>query len=150
MKKIFKNILITSLFFSIVSCSNLLEQSKDNTQGDNKNVDNTTTIMIGSTKIKKTNGTRAASTNITNNADVSNLTDFMLAGKKSGDSDTEMTELFDETIANLEILKNQKIMIEPGNWDFKLSAKLNGVSFSETILSKEIKEGENNKLTFVL
>lgn len=53
MKKIFKNILITSLFFSIVSCSNLLEQSKDNTQGDNKNVDNTTTIMIGSTKIKK-------------------------------------------------------------------------------------------------
>lgn len=150
MKKIFKNILITSLFFSIVSCSNLLEQSKDNTQGDNKNVDNTTTIMIGSTKIKKTNGTRAASTNITNNADVSNLTDFMLAGKKSGDSDTEMTKLFDETIANLEILKNQKIMIEPGNWDFKLSAKLNGVSFSETILSKEIKEGENNKLTFVL
>ena len=148
MKKIFKNILITSLLLAFVSCSNMVERNGGSSSEGSRNSDNKTTVMIGSASIKKTSGARAA-TDISNDADVTKLTDFMLEGKKSDETEAEMTALFDGAVANLESAKNQKIMIEPGSWDFKLSAKLNGVSFSGT-KSQEIKEGENNKLTFVL
>lgn len=150
MKKLFKNILITSLLFSFISCTNMLGQNNGANQEDSRNTDNETTVMIGSASIKKTSGAPArAATEISNDADVTKLTDFMLEGKKSGEAEAEMTALFDGAVANLEAAKNQKIMLEPGNWDFKLSAKLNGVSFSGT-RSLEIKEGQNNKIAFVL
>ncbi len=143
-----RNILLTALLFTFISCSNLVQRNESASQQNQKSPDGKTYIVISSSNLSR------AAENVINEdtnfgpdqGDQSKLTDLVLTGKKtSAEGETE-TLLTAETYADL---INQQIMIEPGEWTFTLAGKLNNYLFTGTE-TKEIIQGEINTLSFTL
>lgn len=143
-----RNILLTALLFTFISCSNLVQRNESASQQNQKSPDGKTYIVICSSSLSR------AAENVINEdinfgpdqGDPSKLTDLVLIGKKTSAEGEAETLLTAETYAEL---INQQIMIEPGEWTFTLAGKLNNYLFSGTE-TKEIIKGEINTLSFTL
>ena len=137
MKNIKQLLIQTSVLgaiFALTSCSNILDAIKTNESADGK-----TYIQVkAKTSIERTIFPRASA---------SDLTDLTLTGYIGSDTSNQKTFA---TAANYSALVAQKIQIEPGTWNFTLSAKLDGVDFSGTQRSVTISAGTINKLSFTL
>lgn len=143
-----RNILLTALLFTFISCSNLVQRNESASQQNQKSPDGKTYIVISSSSLSR------AAENVINEdsnfgpdqGDPSKLTDLVLTGKKTSAEGEAETLLTAETYAEL---INQQIMIEPGEWTFTLAGKLNNYLFSGTE-AREIIQGEINTLSFTL
>ena len=141
-----RNILLTALLFTFISCSNLVQRNEIVSQHNQKSPDGKTYIVISSSSLSR------AAQNVINEdtnfgpdqGDPDKLTDLVLTGKKTSAEGEAETLLTAETYAEL---INQQIMIEPGEWTFTLAGKLNNYLFSGTE-TKEIIKGEINTLRF--
>lgn len=72
-------------------------------------------------------------------ASIEKMTNFVLIGTFSGEEEQKLGSW-----DNAEALKNAKIPIKPGLWDFKLTAQQGGISFSAAIEKKQIEVALNN------
>lgn len=72
-------------------------------------------------------------------ASIEKMTNFVLIGIFSGEEEQKLGSW-----DNAEALKNAKIPIKPGLWDFKLTAQQDGISFSAAIEKKQIEVALNN------
>ena len=143
-----RNILLTALLFTFISCSNLVQRNEIASQQNQKSPDGKTYIVISSSSLSR------AAENVINEdtnfgpdqGDSSKLTALVLTGKKTSAEGEAETLLTAETYAEL---INQQIMIEPGEWTFTLAGKLNNYLFSGTE-AREIIQGEINTLSFTL
>lgn len=72
-------------------------------------------------------------------ASIEKMTNFVLIGTFSGEEEQKLGSW-----DNAEALKNAKIPIKPGLWDFKLTAQQGGISFSAAIEKKQIEIALNN------
>lgn len=72
-------------------------------------------------------------------ASIEKMTNFVLIGTFSGEEEQKLGSW-----DNAEALKNAKIPIKPGLWDFKLTAQQDGISFSAAIEKKQIEVALNN------
>ncbi|MCR4955049.1 MAG: leucine-rich repeat protein, partial [Treponema sp.] len=132
-KKIFFFVAALFLFFS---CKNILNRP------DNSSEDNQTYLIISSASIKES----VQKLNRTiEQTKVSNLTDFVLTGKLS----TEETMHSMIEADDFNALSDVKITITPGEWDFKLTAKIGEINFEGTTKAV-IQEGKINSISFVL
>ncbi len=77
--------------------------------------------------------------------DLTLLTDIVIEGDLQGSVTSHFKHSFETQLSATSI----GIVIEPGIWDFTISAKMNNIEFSGTLSNKEIKEG-NNILSFSL
>ena len=118
----------------VISCSNLFETKSF----DDSNTSGTAYICV------KSAGTTNSNRTIFPTADANKLTNLVLKGTKQGDSEIELA-----SADTLEALSSQRIEIEAGNWDFTLTATLNGVAFSGTATAKP-KAGKTINLRFQL
>lgn len=118
----------------VISCSNLFETKSF----DDSNTSGTAYICV------KSAGTTNSNRTIFPTADANKLTNLVLKGTKQGDSEIELA-----SADTLEALSSQRIEIEAGNWDFTLTATLNGVAFSGTTTAKP-KAGKTINLRFQL
>lgn len=143
-----RNILLTALLFTFISCSNLVQRNESASQQNQKSPDGKTYIVISSTSLSRAaENVINADTNFgPDQGDPSKLTDLVLTGKKTSAEGEAETLLTAETYAEL---INQQIMIEPGEWTFTLAGKLNNYLFSGTE-AREIIQGEINTLSFTL
>lgn len=72
-------------------------------------------------------------------ASIEKMTNFVLIGTFSGEEEQKLGSW-----DNAEALKNAKIPIKPGLWDFNLTAQQGGISFSAAIEKKQIEVALNN------
>lgn len=72
-------------------------------------------------------------------ASIEKMINFVLIGTFSGEEEQKLGSW-----DNAEALKNAKIPIKPGLWDFKLTAQQGGISFSAAIEKKQIEVALNN------
>lgn len=72
-------------------------------------------------------------------ASIEKMTNFVLIGTFSGEEEQKLGSW-----DNAKALKNAKIPIKPGLWDFKLTAQQVGISFSAAIEKKQIEVALNN------
>ena len=143
-----RNILLTALLFTFISCSNLVQRNEIVSQQNQKSPDGKTYIVISSSSLSRTaQNVINEDTNFgPDQGDSSKLTDLVLTGKKTSAEGEAETLLTAETYAEL---INQQIMIEPGEWTFTLAGKLNNYLFTGTE-TKEIIKDEINTLSFTL
>ena len=148
MKKNIYTLLTAALAFTFFSCTNILDSKSSSSSEEPKNADGKTCLVIGATTIRKTSGRAASSQNLAptaENAKLENLKDLVLEGKLTGESQLK-------TLAEADSFSElpPSIAIDAGNWEFKLSADLNGVTFSSGLVSKTIYAGRDNTIRFVL
>jgi len=146
MKKLI-SILTLGILFSLISCSNLLQDTNNSSSQEIKSDDGKTYIVISKTSIRQSNGNiRAASTNLAPTKDdlkIENFSDFEISGKLNSGTEKKLAHA-----NSYEELANKKIPVEEGSWEFKLTAKLNDIPFSATS-TQNIKAGVN-KISFIL
>ena len=144
--------LLAAALFTFFSCTNLVESNDTSSSSQDKRTANGETyLVINSTSVKKTTSRSAGTGNLSPTRDdvkTENLTNLVVSGRETSSSDTEMARL--ATADSLIELKRQKIKIDAGNWTFKLSAELGGIPFSSNTVTKTIKQGVENTVTFVL
>ena len=134
-------LLVVCVLFSfvLVACSNLFESESF----DASNESGTAYICV------KSAGTTNSNRTIFPTADANKLTNLILKGTKSVGSETTGTEIELASADTLEALSSQRIEIEAGNWDFPLTATMNGVAFSGTTTAVA-KAGKTINLRFQL
>lgn len=123
------NIKYISIFIALIclifsSCSDLFNDFSNTTLS--VNVDN------------------ASSRNVLPESDISVFTDFKLEGTLD-----EQSQVLG-TWGDYEALSNASITINPGKWDFTLSAKKDGITFTCNKSEVEIVKSENNIVSFSL
>ena len=123
------NIKYISIFIALIclifsSCSDLFNDFSNTTLS--VNVDN------------------ACSRNVLPESDISVFTDFKLEGTLD-----EQSQVLG-TWNDYEALSNASITINPGKWNFTLSAKKDGITFTCDKSDIEIVKGENNSVSFSL
>ncbi len=132
--RLFPVAVYTLFSLALISCSNLFESKILENPGES----NTAYICVSAAEPIASNRT------IFPTADANKLTNLVLKGTKQGDSEIELA-----SADTLETLSSQRIEIEAGNWDFTLTATLNGVAFSGATTAKP-KAGKTINLRFQL
>ena len=128
---------LAALLFTFISCSNLVQQNTPPSQQDKPSVDGKTYLVMTSATVKKTS--RTAQENFGPKTDVAkaeNLTNLKIFGKLNSGTEKKLAEA--ETYDQL---LGKTIPVQAGNYDFTLTAELNGIPFSGTT-TKQIKEGK--------
>lgn len=134
-----------TLLFTLISCTNLVQKNEDTLSNNSKSTDGKTYLVINTATIKSANGNRAT-IETKYDADPKDLTDLVLKGYNDPNNTEASLNVEAESFTEL---SEQKILIEPGDWNFTLTAKLHGIQFSGTTSAKII-EGDNNKISFEL
>ena len=153
-KNIFKTLFTAILIFSLIagafSCGNMAGSNNNNSEPQEQK----TYLCIQVKNVSNSNNSARAvessvinehSVNTVKELSVQNLKDLVLTGK-TGDA-TEATSLL--TANTVSDLPAAGIEIEAGLWEFTLSAKLNGITFSGTKTASII-AGKQNEVSFIL
>ncbi|MBR4464162.1 MAG: SUMF1/EgtB/PvdO family nonheme iron enzyme [Treponema sp.] len=122
------------LAWTFFSCSDL---SQETGADDGK----TAYICV---KSARTSGQTPAERTLLPSPDPDDLTDLVLTGTKSGSTETELARA-----DNLDELSSMRIEIPLGEWNFTLTAQLDGVEFSGSTRAKAV-AGKTVSLTFDL
>ena len=125
--------------FVLVACSNLFESESFDASDES----GTAYICV------KSAGTTNSNRTIFPTADANKLTNLVLKGTKTSVSNPTGTEIELARADSLEALSSQRIEIETGNWDFTLTATLNGVAFSGSTTAR-LRAGKTVNLKFQL
>ena len=149
-KTLFTAILIFSLIAGAFYCGNMAGSNNNNSEPQEQK----TYLCIQVKNVSNSNNSARAvessvinehSVNTVKELSVQNLKDLVLTGK-TGDA-AEATSLL--TANTVEDLPAAGIEIEAGLWEFTLSAKLNGITFSGTKTASII-AGKQNSVSFIL
>ena len=136
-KNIFLQTIIFSLVIFLASCSHGLTDKKSKTKGDQKSY-----IVIN----LATDVSRMAQGNLFPSSRVQDLTNIVLKGQL-GDAGAEQTLAEPSTITDL---TGSPIQLDPGSWNFTLTAKLDGINFESTLTKVEVAAGTNTDVSFDL
>ncbi len=141
-------LLVALTFCLLTACSNLWkEEISDNTENQ-KQSGEFAYITLGSAGFSQA-GARDIFPSATE-FDKTQLTDISLSGTWSPDTDNSRTETFIESAA-WSTASSSTFAVQTGQWNFTLTAKLNGGSYSGTITNKTITKGDSpTSLTFTL
>ena len=122
-------ILIALVSFLFAGCSFLFENNDlEQRQSDGQ----TACIYVKSADVLQ--NTASQNRTALPSAIATNLTDLVLKGGKTGDSQIELAHA-----DTLQELSQQVIEVSAGLWNFTLEAKLNGIAFSGSITGKNIR-----------
>jgi len=122
------------LAWTLFSCSDLSQET---------GADGGKTAYI-CVKSARTSGQTPAERTLLPSPDPDDLTDLVLTGTKSGGTETELARA-----DNLDELSSKRIEIPLGEWNFTLTAQLDGVEFSGSTRAKAV-AGKTVSLTFDL
>ncbi len=139
-KKILAFSLLTSLsLMSAISCKNGFQGHKPS------GMEGKTYLVVGDTTIS-----RQTSNPKGDDIDLSFLSNLELTGALKIDESTFGTPI---TLAQADTyteLCNSEIELDPGIWNFTLTANLHNIPFSGTVEKKEIKRYQRNEIKFLL
>ena len=141
MKK-FLVLAVATLTVFFASCGNGIDDEREEPR--KKSSDGKTYLVVGSASV-------AARTLSGYEADTKNLTELKLTGKwENGEAETIATaSTFDALTKEADGETAKKYEIQAGNWEFTLSAKLNGIDFKATT-SATLTDGEETTVSFEL
>lgn len=144
-KLIFISFISLALF---ASCKNWLTSSKPQITDSDKSSDSITAIdaqnETAELSIQISNG-KAARTVNPNNYNAESFVNFVLTGKLEGT--TTEKQLF--SAEGFDKIDGTSVALKCGTWELTLSAKFNGITFSDT-KTIEIKRTQQNRITFTL
>ena len=133
------HIILLCFIALLVSCSGLFTTKKSSEQ---KNEDKQAYISVQ----LQTDKSRMAQGTLFPESQKTDLTDFVLTGKL-GDTGAEQTLKEATTLTDL---TSAPIALDPGSWNFTLTAKLDGISFISELSKVQVNAGVNETVEFAL
>ena len=132
-----KLLILTAVFLvlGLMSCNNLIDRIEHNGELEVKDTKKAYLAL----------DLQASARTILPNVDLSELTDLVLEGDLQGTTTSHLKQSF----ANQTAAASTPIIIEPGTWNFTLTAKKGTATFKGVLAEKEIVEGENT-LSFAM
>ncbi len=141
MMKTIKTLLMITLILSLFSCANDISDNTENPSASTPSADGKTYIVVDLDSDSSSRTILPATSNTYKNK----LTNITLKGKISGSDDNPVTLAHSDTYAKF----SGRIPIAAGEWDFTITAEIDGVPFTAS-KTQTINSGTLNYLGFTL
>jgi hypothetical protein len=139
--KTIKTLLMITLILSLFSCANDISDNTENPSASTPSADGKTYIVVDLDSDSSSRTILPATSNTYKNK----LTNITLKGKISGSDDNPVTLAHSDTYAKF----SGRIPIAAGEWDFTITAEIDGVPFTAS-KTQTINSGTLNYLGFTL